>query len=65
MIVKCKDCEYSEKKQKVDGTFLPLQRCLHAAPVANGEGNPGIWPMVNLDNDACADGKTATAKPKT
>ncbi len=65
MIVKCKDCEHSEKRQKNDGTLLPLQRCAHDPPSANGEDNSGIWPMVNLERDGCSKGATPkkTAKP--
>ena len=61
-MILCKDCEYSEKKAKADGSLVLLQRCLKNVPVANSGGNEASYPIVNLDNDGCFEGKAPAPK---
>lgn len=65
-MISCKDCEYSEKKKKTDGLYLPLQRCFKSAPAANSANDgPALYPLVSLDNDGCFEGKPIAAPKKS
>ncbi len=64
--VKCVDCDYAGNKAKNDGTREQLQKCEKRAPEANqAEEGLARYPIVELSDGGCHEGKGSTPEVKT